>query len=336
MLALAGALALPSMASGAVFEVDRSTDTPGTGQCVALVASDCSLRDAVTLAAASPDADVISITSQAIVTSEITYGGSGPLTIAGPSTTFVNIDAYNDRMLHVLAGAGPVYLAHLYINRHDAFAVADSTVVLVESANPVTASYVDFTNNWGQTGGHAVVVLDPPSGMRGSLSLADSSIEAGLGSGAALLIDRSAVVAVGSSILANAAGTGIGATGSSTVRVVTTRVRSPSGTPIDIGDGSLVLRHATLVTGGSGPLVTTTSGATINTGNSLLVGGATCFAAASTTSVGFNLTDRSAVSCPELAATGDAQALPRPGLAAIDALATCGDNGILSAIDTPP
>lgn len=329
MLALAGALALPSVASAAVFVVDRSGDTPGTGLCAALIANDCSLRDAVTLAAASPDADVVSTADldNVYCASAITYGGAGPLTITGKSTTFTYVSVGNDHAFHILAGAGPVTLSYLYIRRADASDAADRSILLDESSSELHTSFAVFVFDSTFAGGRSTVEIAPPLGQRGSASFNDTSIFDGPSSGAALRADRSTVIVQGGAVQAAGGGTGILTTGNSSLRVVGTRVYPDSGRPIDLGDGSLVLRHATLTTAGSGPLVAATAVATINTGYSLLAGGATCFGTALTTSTGFNYTDRSALQCPELTAAGDLQGLVHPGLTAIDSLSACGDDG---------
>ena len=330
LLALAGALALPSLAVAAPFEVDRVDDPPGPGQCLPLIANDCSLRQAVALAAVAPDADVISvagITTAIGFGSEITYGGSGPLTIIGATHLFTHVHVDNDHALRVLAGAGPVHLAYLWLERYDALTPPDRSVLVDESAAALSTSFVSVLRGSPPATSGATVRIDPPTGMRGSATFVDSGIFDGPSGGATMVADRSTVVVQGSTVEVHGAGTGIAATGASSVRVVGTRISSDTGTPIDLGDGSLILRHATLTTSGSVPLAATAAGATIDTGYSLLAGGATCFGVAATTSVGFNFTEHTAGECPELTSGSDATALPHPGIASIDALATCGNDG---------
>ena len=329
MLALAGTLALPSVASAAVFAVDRSGDTAGTGLCAALVPNDCSLRDAVTLAAQAPDADTVSTADlyELSYGSEIAYGGSGPLAVIGNSTTFTYVRVSNAHAFHLLAGAGPVSLSYLYITRTDGADMPDRSIVLDESASELRASFLALLFGSSFAGGRSTVELAPPAGQRGSATFSDTSVFDGPATGAAIRIDRSAVVVRGGAVQARDGGAGIIATGDSSVRVVATRVYPDTGTPVDIGDGSLSLRHATLTTSGSGPLVTTATGARIDTGFSLLAGGSSCFGPALTTSSGFNYTSHTTLECAALTGTGDRSGLVHPSSTAVDALPSCGDDG---------
>ena len=329
IVVLLAALVLPSFADAAIFTVDRSGEAIAPGQCSDLVPADCSLREAVAFAEALPDADVVSVAGLASVSYgiEVTYGGPGALTIVGQTSNFTHIDVFHDHAFRVLAGAGPVRLQGLWINRTDSLDVTDRSSLVVESGSRVETSFVVFGYESSRASGGALVDVRPPTGTRGHVMLADSSTSAGSPGGTAIAIDHSDLVLRGSEALGTGPGSGIVATGGSTIRLVATRAASATGTPVELGDGALTLRHATLTTKGAGLLVTSSAGASVNTGASLLTGGSSCFGTVPVTSVGFNLTNHAPIDCAGLTAPGDATSLPSPGVTAIDALAACYDDG---------
>lgn len=322
ILALLVLVALPAVAHAEVFTVDRTDDPATSGNCVELILDDCALRRAVALAALSPDPDVV-VVARANLTSTLSYGGPGALTITGPGARGA-IDSIDGPTLAVLAGAGSVRLERLSMTRHNTAAGSDPTVLIVATASPFSTELVDVSREGSATGG-SLVALAPPSGRTGSATLVNTSIFDGPLYGAALTVDSSTLVMRGAEI--DGGSLAIRATGASSLRLVTTRIASPQGTAIDLGDGALILRHATLVSGELDPLVRATGSAVVDVATSLLIGGRSCFDAASVHSNGWSYTDRSPAQCPELTAGGDARSLAEPARSAIDALASCGDDG---------
>ena len=319
MLALAGALALPSAASAAVFAVDRSDDPGGPGACGALFANDCSLRQAVALAAQAPDADTITLQA-ATLTSEIAYSGSGMLTIRTAGASKATITANGSGALHVLPGAGAIVVDRVRFQGYGPTPAAPTSLLTVESTSSGNLYDVDFEHLAGPAIG---AIRIAPTLSIGSLGVLDfSSVDA------PIVIDHAIVTMRGGAVRISGSESGVTATGGSTLHLASTSVSTTTASPLDLGDGALVLRHATLSTTAAVPIVAALSGASIDAGFNLLIGGTACFAsAAASTSAGSNLSSLTALQCPALSDPTDMTGLADPTLAGVDLLATCGDNG---------
>ena len=151
----AAVLMTPAAASAATFTVDRGGDGPAAGACDPAVAADCTLRDAVTLANASADADTINFAA-GLPTIELTEGdltlntGQGDITVSGPGASAQTISGKDNGRVFDVVGDGVAEISGLTLT--NGFTTGSGGAIQSRSELTVSGTVVKDSSA-GQEGG---------------------------------------------------------------------------------------------------------------------------------------------------------------------------------------